>query len=152
MPAVIHVVLQQDVPKLGKSGELVRVRPGFARNYLIPRHFALAATEKNVAQIEHAKQRAAARAAKERAEATGVAGKLSAIAITIARKVGEGERLFGSVTAKDVALALAAQGLTVDRKKIDLAEPNKALGMHQVSVKLLGDVVAVIKVEVVAQT
>lgn len=151
MATHIQVVLQQDMPNLGKSGEVVRVRPGYARNYLIPRQMALPATARNIAQLEHDKATAAARAAKAKAEAVAVAEKIASVAVTIARKVGEGDRLFGSVTAKDVTAALKEKGIDIDRKKIELAEPIKALGTFEVPAKLAGGVDAKIKVEVVAQ-
>lgn len=151
MAAHIQVVLQQDLANLGKSGEVVKVRPGYARNYLIPRHMALPATARNVAKLEHDKAIAAARAAKLKAEALIAAEKISSISVEVARKVGEGNRLFGSVTAKDIAAALAAKGVEIDRKKIELDEPLKALGSHEVRAKLAGDVEATIKVEVVAE-
>lgn len=151
MAAHIQVVLQQDLPNLGKSGEVVKVRPGYARNFLIPRHLAMPATARNVAKLEHDKAIAAARAAKLKAEALVAAEKISGTSVSIARKVGEGERLFGSVTAKDIAEALAAKGIEIDRKKIELEEPLKALGTFEVRARLVGDVEATIKVEVVAE-
>lgn len=152
MATHIQVVLQQDMPNLGKSGEVVKVRPGYARNYLIPRRIALVASAKNLAQLEHDKAIATARAAKAKAEAVATAEKIASVSVTIGRKVGEENRLFGSVTAKDVAAALKEKGIEVDRKKIELGEPIKALGTFEVAAKLAGDVEAKIKVEVVAQT
>lgn len=151
MAAHIQVVLQQDIPSLGKSGEVVKVRPGYARNYLIPRQMALPATARNIAKLEHDKAVAAARAAKLRAEAQQIAEKITAIKVEIGRKVGEGDRLFGSVTAKDIAAALEAQGIVIDRKKIALDEPLKALGEFEVVAKLAPEVEATIKVAVVAE-
>jgi len=151
MAAYIQVVLQQDIPALGKSGEVVKVRPGYARNYLIPRHLALPATARNVAKLEHDKAIAAARAAKLKAEALVLAEKIGNVSVQVGRKVGEGDRLFGSVTAKDIAAALEAQGIVVDRKKIELDEPLKALGNFEVRAKLAHDVEATIKVAVVAE-
>ena len=150
MPATIQVVLQQDMPNLGKSGELVKVRPGYARNFLLPRQLALPATSENVARIEHNKAVAAARAAKAKADATAAAAKISAISVRIVHKAGEDGRLFGSVGAKDIAAALADKGVTIDKKKIHLAEPFKAVGAYEVQAKLAADVVATIKVEVAA--
>lgn len=151
MAAHIQVVLQQDIATLGKSGDVVKVRPGFARNYLIPRQMAMPATARNVAKLEHDKAIAAARAAKLKAEALVAAEKISGTSVSVARKVGEGQRLFGSVTAKDIAEALAAQGIEIDRKKIELEEPLKALGTFEVRARLVGDVEATIKVEVVPE-
>ena len=151
MPANIQVILQQDVDKVGKSGELVRVRPGFARNYLLPRQLAVPATTAAVRRIEHEKSVALARAEKGKKEARDVAARLSALALTITQKAGEDGRLFGSVGTKDLEHAIAAQGLKIDRKKIHLAEPIKQIGSYEISVKLVSDVAATLKVEVVAK-
>src|SRR5262245_60516082 len=102
MASHIHVVLTEDMQHLGKSGELVKVRPGYARNYLIPRGLAVSASETNVARIEHEKRVANARAVKLRGEADQLARKLNAVKITILRPAGEGERLYGSVTSRDI--------------------------------------------------
>jgi len=151
MPANIQVILQQDVDKLGKSGELVRVRPGFARNFLLPRQLAVPATTAAVRRIEHEKAVALAKAEKAKKEARDVAAKLSALTVTLAQKVGEDGRLFGSVTAKDIEHAVKAQGLDIDRKKLQLAEPIKSIGTYEIPVKLVSDVTATLKVEVVAK-
>ena len=150
MATHIHVVLTEDMPNLGKSGELVRVRPGFARNFLIPRGLAMGATAGNVARIEHQKKVAEARAAKVSKEANDLAQKLSSVKIVIGRQVGEGEKLYGSVTSRDIEEALAAQGFVVDRRRIS-TDAIKALGMHPVSVRLGPNVSATIQVEVVAK-
>ncbi len=151
MPANIQVILQQDVDKLGKSGELVRVRPGFARNFLLPRQLAVPATTAAVRRIEHEKTVAMAKAEKAKKEAREIAAKLSALTITLSQKVGEDGRLFGSVTAKDIEHAVKAQGLAIDRKKMHLAEPIKSIGTYEIPVKLVSDVTATLKVEVVAK-
>ena len=151
MPANIQVVLQQDVEKLGKSGELVRVRPGFARNYLLPRQLAVAATTAAVKRIEHEKAVALARADKAKKEARDVAEKIGTLAVTIAQKAGDDGRLFGSVTAKDIAAAFAAKGVVIDRRKIALPESIKSVGAFELKVSLVSDVVATLKVEVVAK-
>lgn len=151
MPANIQVILQQDVDKLGKSGELVRVRPGFARNFLLPRQLAVPATTAAVRRIEHEKAVALAKAEKAKKEAREVAARLSALTITLAQKVGEDGRLFGSVTAKDIEHAVKAQGLDIDRKKLQLAEPIKSIGTYEIPVKLVSDVTATLKVDVVAK-
>ncbi len=151
MPANIQVVLQQDVAKLGKSGELVRVRPGFARNYLLPRELAVPATTAAVKRIEHEKAVAIARADKAKKEATALAAQISAVSVTISQKVGDDGRLFGSVTAKDVAAAYAAKGVTLDRRKIEMADSIKSAGTYELKVALIGDITATLKVEVVAK-
>jgi large subunit ribosomal protein L9 len=151
MPTSIQVILQRDVEKLGKSGELVRVRPGFARNYLLPRELAVPASTEAVRRVEHEKAVALARAEKAKKEYLEVAAKISALKITLSHKAGEDGRLFGSVTAKDLEAAAKAQGVVIERKKIHLAEPIKAVGSFEVPVKLLADVTATLKVEVVAK-
>jgi large subunit ribosomal protein L9 len=151
MPANIQVILRQDVDKVGKTGELVRVRPGFARNYLLPRQLAVAATDAAVHRIEHERAVAIVHTEKARREAQASADRLSALPIRIVQKVGEDGRLFGSVTTKDIETALKAQGVVVDRRKIELAEPIKAVGSYQIPIKLVSDVSAILKVEVVAK-
>ena len=149
MATQIHVVLQQDVLNLGKSGDLVRVRPGYARNYLIPRALAAPATAGNVARIEELRQKARARAAKELVQAQEMAKKLESISVKIARAVGEENKMYGSVTSKDVEEAFASAGIEIDRKKITLAEPIKTLGLSEVPIKLHHDVTAKLRVEIV---
>ena len=148
MPATIQVILQHDVHNVGKSGELVRVRPGFARNFLIPRDLAVPATTAAVNRIAHEKAVAVAKAEKAKQGARDLASKIDGLTVTIARPVGEEDRLFGSVTSKDIHAAVKAKGFELDRKQMHLAEPIKALGTYEVPVKLLGDVTATIKVEV----
>jgi large subunit ribosomal protein L9 len=151
MPANIQVILRQDVDKVGKSGELVRVRPGFARNFLLPRALAVPATDTAVHRIEHERAVAIVRTEKAKREARASADQMSTLAIRIVQKAGEDGRLFGSITTKDIETALKAHGVAVDRRKIELAEPIKALGTYEVSVRLVSDVSAVLKVEVVAK-
>jgi large subunit ribosomal protein L9 len=149
MPATIQVILQHDVDKVGKSGELIKVRPGFARNYLIPRSLAVPATTAAVNRITHEKAVAIAKAEKSKAGARALAEKINALTITMTRSVGEDDRLFGSVTAKEIESAVKAKGLEFDRKTMHLPEPIKALGTFSIPVKLLTDVTATLKVEVV---
>ena len=146
----VQVVLREDVTKLGKAGELVRVKPGYARNYLLPRGLAVVASEASISRIEHEKKAAVARAAKVRKSVDAVAQTLSGVTITIAKQVGEGERLYGSVTTKEISDALKAKGFDVDKKKIVLGE-HRQLGTFDVTVKLGGDVTATFKLEVVAK-
>jgi large subunit ribosomal protein L9 len=148
MATTIQVILQQDVDKLGTSGELVKVRPGFARNYLLPRQLAVPATNAQVNRLNHEKAVALAKADKLKKEMRDLADKMGALTITLARPVGEDDRLFGSVTAKEIHAAIEAKGISFDRKKMQLAEPIKQLGTFEVPVKLLSDVTATIKVEV----
>ena len=150
MAATIQVILQSDVTNVGTSGELVKVRPGFARNYLLPRQLAVPATTAQVNRVNHDKAVAVAKAEKARKEAREAATKLGALTIKIARPVGEDNRLFGSVSAKDIEAAVRAAGIeSFDRKKMQLTDALKTLGTHEVQVKLLGDITATLKVEVV---
>ncbi len=151
MPANIQVILQQDVDKVGHSGELIRVRPGFARNFLLPRQLAVPATQAAVHRIEHERAVLVARAEKSKKEARELAGRMSAISLKIAQKAGEDGRLFGSVTTKDIEVALRSQGFMIDRRKIELAEPIKSVGSYEVRVLFVSDVAATVKVEVVAK-
>jgi large subunit ribosomal protein L9 len=151
MPANIQVILQHDVDKVGQSGELVRVRPGFARNYLLPRQLAVPATQSAIKRIEHEKIVALAKAEKAKKEARDVAAKIDALAIKLTLKAGEDGKLFGSVTAKDLENAVKAHGMTIDRKSIKLPEAIKSVGSFTVPVKLVSDVTATLKVEVVAK-
>lgn len=150
MATHVHVVLTEDIPNVGKSGELVKVRPGFARNFLVPRGLAVGATATNVARIEHEKKVAEVRAGKLKSEARALADKLSSVKVTLLRPVGEGQKLYGSVTSRDVELALADQGYKVDRRRMTL-EPIKALGTYSVPVRLATDISATIEVTVSAK-
>jgi len=149
MATYVQVVLQESMKNLGNSGEVVRVRPGYARNYLLPRKLAVMATERNIHHMEHAKREAVARAAKAKAAADEIAKKLNGFTIKIGRPVGDEDRMYGSVTAKDLGEALAAAGFAVDRRKIELAQPIKTLGTSEVTVRLAHEVSATFKVEVV---
>ena len=150
MARSIQVVLTQDLPNVGTSGELVRVRPGYARNFLIPRGLAVVATNDNVARLEHAKRVAEARATKLRTEAEKLAKELSAVKLKISSPVGEGDKLYGSVGSRDVADALAEQSIDVDRRKI-IMEPIKELGVHPITIKVATGVDATLQLEVVAK-
>ncbi|HXI59115.1 MAG TPA: 50S ribosomal protein L9 [Polyangia bacterium] len=145
----MQVILKEDMDNLGKSGEVVNVRTGYGRNYLLPRGFAVLATAGDIARVEHEKKIIAARTAKLAKETQAEADRLSQVAVSIPRAVGEEDKLFGSVTTRDIAEALQQQGVTIDSKKIHLDEPIKALGLTEVSVKLGRGVQAKIKVWVV---
>jgi large subunit ribosomal protein L9 len=149
MATTLQVILQSDVPNLGSSGELVKVRPGFARNFLLPRKLAVSATTAQINRLNHEKAVAVARAEKNKKEMQALATQISALKITLARPVGEDERLFGSVTAKEIENEVKKAGVAFDRKKMQLAEPLKALGVFEIPVKLMTDVTATLKVEVV---
>ena len=147
----MQVILRDDLDNLGKSGEVVNVKPGYARNYLLPRGLAIKATASDVKRVEHEKRVIAARTAKLAKEAQAEADGLSKISVSIARAVGEEDKLYGSVTSRDIAEALAAQNVKVDSKRIHLEEPIKTLGMTEVQVKLGRGVNATIKVWVVKE-
>ena len=150
--ATIQVILQQDLKNLGKSGELVRVRPGYARNFLYPRQLALPATTGNLARVEEFKRLANARNEAARKTARATADQLGNVSVKITRAVGEENKMYGSVTAKDIEAAYAERGISIDRKQMDLKEPIRTLGLTEVPIKLHPDVTAVLRVEVVKQT
>jgi large subunit ribosomal protein L9 len=144
----MKVILTKDMDNLGKAGALVEVKPGYGRNYLLPRQLAVLATEKNIRHLEHQKSGILARAAKEKSNMTAMAQKLSAIEVKFSRKTGAENKLFGSVTSKDIHEQLTAQGYQIDRKQIHLPEPLKEVGTHEVEVKLHSDVSAKVKVTI----
>lgn len=146
----VNVVLTEHLPNVGNTGEVVRVRPGYARNFLIPRGLAAMATRDNVKRIEHEKRTGLARAVKQRGAAEELAGKLSSVKLKLAVKVGEEDKLYGSITSRDIEEALTGQGFTIDRRKI-VMEPIKELGEHAVSIKIASGVDAKITLEVVAK-
>lgn len=147
----MEVILREDIKTLGKAGELVKVKPGYARNYLLPRGLAYEATDGNRQRIAAESKARAARQAQERTEAEAIAAKLASVSLTLKRKAGEGDRLFGSITSQDVADALAAQGHQVDKRRIELEHPIKTLGQHTVPLRLHSDVTAELRVTVVAE-
>ena len=144
----MKVILREDVDNLGKSGELVTVKDGYGRNFLLPRKLAVLASAQNIRQLEHEKSVATARDAKKKGAAEDQAKKVGAVAVTLKRKVGEQDKLFGSVTALDIAEALAAAGQKLDRRMIHLPEPLRTVGTHEVEIKLHRDVTAKVKVEI----
>jgi large subunit ribosomal protein L9 len=148
---MMEVILREDVKSLGKAGDLVRVKPGYGRNYLLPSGLAYEATEGNKKRIAAETRARSTRAAAERTEAEGRAAQLGAVELTLKGKAGEEGKLFGSVTASDLAEALAAKGFDVDRRRIELDQPIKSLGRHTVGVRLHADVRAEIRVDVVAE-
>ncbi len=149
MGRMVQVVLQRDVLKLGKGGEVVKVAAGYARNYLLPQGFALAASAGNVARFEHDKRVAAERAAKLRAEALDHATKLSTVEITLGRTAGPEGKLYGSVTSRDIEAALKDKGFDVDRKKLHV-DAIRAVGTYEVTARLAPEVHTAFKVHVVA--
>ena len=149
--AMMELLLKEDVDNLGVRGELVKVRAGFGRNFLLPRGLAIQATPGNVKQIEMQRRALLKKEATEKAAAEGQAGLLAEVTLEFARKVGEHGLLYGSVTSLDVAEGLAARGFEIDRRKIVLKDPLKETGEYEVPVKLHREVVATIKVVVVKE-
>ncbi len=147
----MKLILREDVYNLGKSGELVTVKDGYARNYLLPRNLGMLANAANVRQLDHEKQVIELRQQKMKGGAVEQAKKLEAVAVKIVRKVGEQDKLFGSVTALDVAEALAAAGHKLDRRLIHLPEPIRSVGTFEIEIRLHREVAAKIKVEVVGE-
>jgi len=151
MAVPIQVVLQREVNNLGDSGDVVRVRPGYARNFLYPRSLALPATAGNLARVEEFKRLAAQRTEAARKQARSIADQLGSVSVKITRAVGEENKMYGSVTSKDIEAAYAEKGITLDRKMMDLKEPIRTLGLSEVPIRLHSDVSAVLRVEVVKQ-
>jgi len=147
----MQVILREDIDNLGKIGDLVKVADGYARNYLVPGKKAIEATPKNVHAMDHAKKMVSDRIRKLKKEAAADADRIKALAITIKAKSGEEGKLFGSVTSMDIAEAMKAQGVAVDKRKIVLDEPIKRLGDFTVTVKLHADVAAEFKLSVIAE-
>ena len=145
----MQVILKEALDNLGQSGEVVTVKEGYGRNYLLPRGLAVLATADDVARVAHEKRVIAARTAKLAKETQAEADRLGQVTVSIARAVGDEDKLFGSVTSRDIAEALADQKVTIDAKKIHLVEPIKTLGMTEVAIKLGQGVTAKIKVWVV---
>lgn len=147
--ANLEIILRKDVENLGHAGELVTVRPGYGRNYLIPRGLALAATRGNIAQLAHQKRIIAAEQARVHAEHAKMAEALKGVSVAIARKKGGDGKLFGSVSTKDIAEALAMQNINIDRKLIRLEDPFKAVGSYEVPIRFTADISVDIRVNVV---
>jgi large subunit ribosomal protein L9 len=147
----MQVILTQDVDNLGKAGELVSVKPGFGRNYLVPRGLAVSATVRNKNRLEHEKALIERRVTKERATATEIAAKLNVMTLQFERNVGEDEKLFGSVTNRDIQEQLKRAGVDIDHRWIQLDQSVKALGKYEVIVRLAAGVTANLKFWVVGK-
>ena len=145
---MINLILREDVPSLGKAGQMVKVKPGYARNFLLPRGLAFEATEGNRKRIEAEGKARTARADSERAEAQELANRIGAITLNFTAKAGEDGRLFGSITAADIAERLAGEGITIDKRRIELEHPLKQLGFHSIPVRVHQDVQAEVRVNV----
>jgi large subunit ribosomal protein L9 len=148
---MIELILREDVPSLGKAGQMVRVKPGYARNFLLPRGLAFEATDGNRKRIDAEKQARDAKVTAEKAEALALAEKLAAATLNFTAKAGDDGKLFGSITSGDIAHELEARGFAVDKRKIELEHPLKHLGFHSVPVRLTHDVHAELRINVTAQ-
>jgi large subunit ribosomal protein L9 len=147
----MDVILREDVEKLGSRGQVVKVATGYARNFLLPKRMAVAATEGNKKIVAQERQAHLRREAKEKIEAEELGKIVGGVSLTIAQKAGENDQLFGSVTAKDIAEALERQNFTIDRRKIHLDDPIKQLGEHKASIRLHREVSVDVKVVVVRE-
>ena len=147
----MEIILREDIDKLGQRGQVVKVAPGFARNFLLPRKLAVPATEGNRKIVEQERQAHLRREAKQVAEAQDLGKMMGSVSVTIRQKAGENDQLFGSVTANDISVALEKMGYTIDRKKVQLEEPIKTLGDFQVTLRLHRDVSIEVPVHVVKE-
>lgn len=148
---MMEVILRQDIPELGQRGDIVTVKDGYARNYLLPRKLAMEATAGNRKQVAEMKAAAVRREASEKSSAEALGTQLAELVLTLPAKAGESDQLFGSVTAMDIAAALAAKGFQIDKRKVVLEEPIKTLGEYEVPLRLHREVTAPVKVNVVRQ-
>jgi large subunit ribosomal protein L9 len=144
----MEVILREDIEKLGARGQVIKVAPGYARNFLLPKRLAVAATESNKKIVEQERQAHLRKEAKLKVDAEDLSKMLTGVSVTITQKAGENDQLFGSVTAKDIAEALAGKNFTIDRRKIVLEDPIRQLGEYKVPVKLHKDVTAEVTVTV----
>jgi large subunit ribosomal protein L9 len=145
----MEVILREEIEKLGRRGDVVKVAAGYARNYLLPKRLAVAANESNKKIVEQERQAYLRRESKEIGDANDLAKMMGSVEVTIAQKAGENDQLFGSVTAQDIVAALEKAGYTIDRKKVNLAEPIKALGDYKVTVRLHREVSVELPVHVI---
>jgi large subunit ribosomal protein L9 len=147
----MKIILMESVPKVGKAGEVLEVKDGFGRNYLIPKKLAITATKKNLDQLEHHRKIISAKESRRMKDAQAFKDRIEALSITIPCKVGESDKLFGSVTAMDIAQALRAKEVEIDKRWIKLEEPLKVLGVYTVPVHLEKDIEASLKVWLVKE-
>lgn len=145
----MEVILQEDIPQLGKAGDILKVKSGFARNYLIPQKKAVLANQNNIAQLEHQKRVVNQRQLKAKKSSEDLAKRIAELSITISREAGEEGKLFGSVTTMDIANALRTEGFNIDKRLIHVAEPIKQIGITEVEIKLHSEVTGKLKVWVV---
>jgi len=147
----MEVILREEIDNLGRRGDVVKVAAGYARNYLLPKRLAVAANESNKKIVEQERQAYLRRESKEIGDANDLAKMMGSVEVTIAQKAGENDQLFGSVTAQDIVAALERSGYTIDRKKVNLAEPIKALGDYKVTVRLHREVSVELPVHVIKE-
>ena len=147
----MKIILREDVEKLGKAGEVVKVKDGYGRNYLIPRQLAVLANVRNMKALDHDRRTIETRAKKTRKASEATAATLSAVALTLPAKAGEEGKLFGAITSRDIAEALGKAGVTVDRKAIQLADPIKQVGDYKVRIRVAADILPEISVSVVPE-
>jgi large subunit ribosomal protein L9 len=144
----MQIILQEDIDKLGHRGEVVTVKPGYARNYLLPRKLAIEATTGNMKALERIRGALAKRTATELEAAQKQAALLNGVSLAFKRKTGENDQMFGSVTSADIAEGLSAQGFKIEKRQVQIADPLKALGEYNVTIKVFRDVTAEVKVQV----
>ena len=147
----MKVILKEDVPNLGEPGAIVNVKPGYARNYLIPQGLAAIATSRNIKMMEHQLKEIERQIDAQKADQEKVKERLAELSVTVSKAAGENEKLFGSVTTRDIQAALEEEGVTIDRRRVIIKEPIKALGVYTVQIKLLGGESVELKVWVVAE-
>jgi large subunit ribosomal protein L9 len=147
----MEVILKEDVSNLGAMGEVVKVKPGYARNFLLPRGMAVEASRRNIAALEHQKLLVDVKRQRERKAATSIADKLEGLVLEVKARAGEEDRLYGSVTNLDLEKLIQARGFQIDRRRIDLADPIKRLGTYRITVGIAHDVKATITLKVVAE-
>jgi len=147
----MKVILTQDIAGLGNIGDLITVKDGFGRNYLVPQGKATQATSQNMKKLEHQKRQIREKIDKAKREAERLAARIEAVSCTVAKAVGEEEKLFGSVTGMDIEASLKLEGIEIDRKKINITEPIKSLGIYNIPIKLHPEVTAILKLWVVKE-
>jgi len=147
----MKVILKEDIPNLGKAGQIINVKDGYARNFLFPKGLALLADEKNMKLLEYQKKKIEEEAKKKRQDAQSIAERLSQVSLTISAKAGEDQKLFGSITSKDIATALEKEGFAIDKKQINISEPIKRIGEYEVEVKLHENILAKVKVTIIPE-
>ncbi|MDG2306789.1 MAG: 50S ribosomal protein L9 [Candidatus Binatia bacterium] len=145
----MEVILREDVEHLGAMGDVIKVKPGYGRNYLLPRGIAVVANRKNVTEIDHQKLLVEAKRETERKSALGIADKVEGLVLEVTARAGDEDKLYGSVTNIDIEKLLSAKGLSVDRRRIDLADPIKRLGTYRITVGIAHDVKATITLKVI---